>query len=339
MAQLIEVWDEMNSMLAGYSAQQINQLRVILFSVLGKYDLSKKEESTELVEYSDEQKGYNMFFVAKRVEGLSKKTMTYYRDTIDKLLATVQKPLSKITTDDLRWYLAYRQVKHNVSSVTTDNERRIFSSFFGWLSSEEYIPKDICKPLKKVKAPQRKKKAFTEIEIQKIKDGCMKLNGELACKRAIALVEFLLSTGCRVGEITLLKKSDIDLDARTALVFGKGSKERIVYLNQVSKMRLMEYWDVYKDESEFAFAPLKKSSQKNVTVSGLETIIRKLGKISGVSECHPHRFRRTCATIAIKKGMSLIDVQRMLGHESMDTTKIYLDLDDTDLRHQHEKYM
>lgn len=342
MAQLIEVWDEVHTMLAGYSAQQIHQLQAILFSVLGKYDISRKEETTDLVEYDEGMKGYTMFFVAKRVQGLSAKSLNYYKNTIDKLLETVQKPITQITTDDVRWYLAQRQVRDKVSPSTMDNERRIFSTFFGWLSGEGYIPKDICKSIKKVKTPKRKKKAFSEVEVQRIKDACFELETDIEQKRSIALVEFLLSTGCRIGEVSILKKNDIDLENRTALVYGKGCKERIVYLNQISKMRLLEYWDARKYDSEYAFAPLKhrpKQEKGNVSVSALEKSIHDLGKIAGIENCHPHRLRRTCATTAIKKGMSIIDVQRLLGHESMETTKIYLDLDDTDLRYQHEKYM
>lgn len=342
MAQLIEVWDEFHAMLAGYSSQQIHQLQAILFAVLGKYDIERKEECTGLTEYNDDMRGYTMFFVAKRVQGLSPRSLSYYKSEIDKLLSTVQKPIDNITTDDIRFYLAQRQIRDNVSPATMDNERRIFSCFFGWLSGEGYIQKDICKSIKKVKVPRRKKKAFSDVEIQKIKDACLTLDREIDRKRAIAMIEFLLSTGCRVGEVSILKKKDVDMESRTALVLGKGSKERTVYLNQVSKMRLMDYWEARTDDSEYAFAPLRQGrrcGKGNINVSGIEDIIREIGSSAGVEDVHPHRFRRTCATTAIKKGMSVLDVQRMLGHESMDTTKLYLDLDDTDLRYQHEKYM
>ena len=156
-------------------------------------------------------------------------------------------------------------------------------------------------------------------------------------KRAIALVEFLLSTGCRVGEIAALKRENIDLERGTALVFGKGSKERIVYINAVCRLRLLEYWEAVGDNL-YAFCQME-SPYKEWNISGIEIEVRKLGALAGVKDCHPHRFRRTTATIATKKGMSLLDVQRMLGHESADTTRIYLDLDDTDLKHKHEKYL
>ena len=147
-------------------------------------------------------------------------------------------------------------------------------------------------------------------------------------------MEFLLSTGCRVGEIAELTRNAVDLDNGCAIVTGKGNKERTVYITQVAKLRLQEYWEITGDR-QYAFSRLGENVQWSV--SGIEICIRELGKKSGVKNCHPHRFRRTCATLALKKGMAITDVQRMLGHENLDTTKIYLDLDNTDLAYQHTK--
>ena len=250
----------------------------------------------------------------------------------------IPKKLTEYTTDDVRYYLAIREIDDKVSPVTANNERVVLNGFFSWLSNEGHISRNICSPIKQVKKPKKKKKAFTEVEIAKIRDACQKFDKDIKRKRAIAAIEFLLSTGCRANEICSLKIEDLHLETRTATVLGKGSKERTVYLNQVSKLRLQEYFAERTDNSEYVFVSLDKPFNK-LEVSGFEILIREIGKIAGVSNCHPHRFRRTTATTAIKKGMSIVDVQRMLGHESLDTTKIYLDLDDTDLRYQHEKYM
>lgn len=335
---LQKVWSDIYLKLENFDELQKQEIKSIFLSEIGKYDLIEKEPCKELANYNVDMKGYTMFFVAKKVEGLSQKSLKYYKLVIDNLLKKIPKKISQYTTDDLRYYLALRETEDKISPTTADNERRILSVFFEWLSNEEYINKNICSQIKYVKKPKKKKKAFSEIEIAKIKDACQLLGTPILRKRAIALVEFLLSTGCRANEICLLKKEDIDFETRTAVVFGKGSKERTVYLNPVSKMRLQEYFSERTDDCEYAFCSSKKPFTK-VSVSVVENIIETVGKKAGVNNCHPHRFRRTTATMAIKKGMPLIDVQRMLGHENLDTTKIYLDLDDTDLRYQHEKFM
>lgn len=332
------IWIRIFPKLNNYNEFQKDELKTILFSELGNYVIEEKL-CTDIVQYDDDTKGYTMFFVAKKVEGLSEKSLNYYKNVIDTFLGKFSKKLSQFTTDDIRYYLAVREMDDKVSPVTADNERRILSNFFAWLSNEEYISKNICAPIKQIRKPKRKKKAFSDVEITKIKDACQTYkNNVLEKKRAISIVEFLLSTGCRATELCSIKCTDIDLDARTAVVFGKGAKERNVYLNQVTKLRLQEYWKERNNNAEYAFCSTKFPFSK-MSVNTLEKLVKEIGQNANVNNCHPHRFRRTTATKAIKKGMSLVDVQKMLGHESLDTTKIYLDLDDTNLKYQHEKFM
>lgn len=343
------IWNGILEKLSGFDEFQKEQIKMAVFCEIGKYDFSQKAENTELVPFNDENNGYMMFFIAKKVEGLSDRSLKYYRTVIDKFLKIHNKPLKSLTADDIRWYLAKRQMQDNVTAVTANSERRVLHSFFGWLADEMYIDRNICKSIKAIKTRKTKKKAFSEVELQKIRDECLKVRQLDTCmkskadeeqKRNIALVEFLLSTGCRVGEVSGLKREDIDLDNRTALVLGKGNKERTVFLTPTAKMRLVEYWDIAGDK-DFAFAPVRSGGneqKENIRRSGIEIIIREIGKRANVKNCHPHRFRRTCATIAYRKGMSAVDIQKMLGHASLETTRIYLDLDDNDLKYQHDKF-
>lgn len=345
---LNSVWYGIHQNLADYDfdEDEITMIKNAIFCELGRYTFEKKIESTEIVEYNSENKGYTMFFVAKAVEGLSHESLLYYKGIINKFLSLFNKPLDTFCSDDIRWYLAQRQLKDKVSTTTANNERRVLSSFFGWLADEQYIKSNICRPIKNIKTKKTKKKAFTDVEILKIKDACTDIDVVQYCpcgekeinlikKRNLALIEFLLSTACRVGEISGLKRENIDLENRTAVVCGKGNKERTVFLTPTAKTRLMEYWEI-DGKKEYVFSDWRKNEP--IAKSTIERITHAIGERAGVKNCHPHRFRRTCATMAIKKGMSAMDVQRMLGHVSMETTRIYLDLDDSDLKYQHDKF-
>lgn len=337
---LQELWIKMFPLLQCFSSEQLETIKSAVFVTFADCEITEKETTTDIViSESKNQKAIAMFFIAKKVEGLSDKTLRYYRDTVNQFLRIIEKPLELITTDDVRYYLATRQIEDKVSMTSIDNERRIMNSFFEWLSMEDYVNKNPVKPIKKIRFCKKKKNAFSHTDIQRIKDACREFKNVEKQKRAIAVVEFLLSTGCRVAELCGLQTENINLERGTAVVLGKGNKERTVYLNEVSRLRLKEYWECRRFPSIYCFSPLFKSDKLGLEVSGVEILVRELGKISGVSKCHPHRFRRTMATEAIKRGMSITDVQRILGHESLETTKIYLDLNDSDLQFQHQKFL
>lgn len=340
---LQSIWIKMFPMLQAFNNEQRETIKSAVFASLGNCEISEKNVSTDIVVSEEKnQRAISMFFIAKKVEGLSDKTLKYYRGTINKLFRVVSKPVDLMVTDDIRYYLAIRQIEDKISLTSIDNERRIINSFFEWLALEDYVHKNIVKPIKKIRFKKKKKKAFTSVEISKIKDACLSLKTEEKQKRALALIEVLLSTGCRVGEISGLTIDNIDLDIGTAVVLGKGNKERTVYLNDVSKMRLKEYWACRDSQTPFCFSSVaqgKKNFSGQMYIRGIEILVQELGKIAGVPNCHPHRFRRTMASEAIKRGMSVIDVQRILGHESLETTKIYLDLDDSSLKFLHQKYL
>lgn len=306
-------------------------LQDILYVELNNYDIVETTKN-EVVEYnqSENQRAYQMFFISKKVEGCTDKTIKYYGDVLGMFTRTIVKPFTKITTNDLRYYLAMRSTQDKISKVTQDNERRILSSFFVWLTANEYIDKNPMLPIKAIKKEKRIKKPFSEDELELIRNA-------YRTEKEAAVVEFLYSTGCRAGELVDLRIEDLDLNSGKVLVFGKGEKEREVFVGAKCKLALKQYLSSRGNPTS---GPLFHSSRGGaLKYAGIEEIIKKVGKRAGVENCHPHRFRRTTATTALNRGMPLEQVQMMLGHENIATTTIYAISDKASLQYNHKRYV
>ena len=274
----------------------------------------------------------NLFLSAKQVEGCSKKTVTYYKSTINYMLNKVNKDVLNVSTDDLREFLSNHRKERNSSKVTLDNIRRIFSSFFSWLEEEDYIIKNPVKRIHKVKQGRVIKDTLTDEDLEKIRDACIE-------KRDLAMVELLISTGVRVGELVNLNINDIDFYERECVVFGKGESERIVYFDARTKIHLLEYIQSRKDDNPALFVTLNKPHER-LGITGVETRIRELGVKSKINKrVHPHKFRRTLATMAIDKGMSIEHVQKLLGHVQIDTTMGYAMVNQSNVKNSHRKFI
>ena len=271
------------------------------------------------------------FLTAKEVEGCSTKTLRYYDDTLVRALATIGKPIGAIESDDLRRYLNDYETTRHTSKVTIDNIRRIMSSFFSWLEDEDYIVKSPVRRIHRVKTAQLAKETLSDEELETLRDVCEN-------ERDLAVVDLLASTGMRIGELVRLDIADVDLQERECIVTGKGDKQRPVYFDARTKLRLMEYLGTRSDDSSALFVSLD-STAKRVTVSGMELRLRNLGKKAGVSRVYPHKFRRTLATHAIDKGMPIEQVQRLLGHAKIDTTMHYAMVSQNNVKASHRKYL
>lgn len=317
----------------------------ILISKLHNYEIiEKNKEDKELIVYemSESQKQYQMFFIAKKIEGLSDRSLRVYKNSIDKLIKFFHKPFNEITTDDMRYYLANYQRKGTAQAVTIDNERRYLSTFFNWLETEEYIHKSPLRKVKKIKCKKVVKKAFSSKELEMIRMTAEKEPNEYKKRRQLALIEFLLSTGARATELSNTLVTDIDFETGEVLITsGKGNKERMVWLNPRALMRYKEYYENRKGFSQYAFCSLltNKGKCNQLKNAGLETDIRELGKKAGVEKTHPHRFRRTCATNLMRRGMAIAEISKYLGHENISTTQIYLEIRDEDIKQSCEKYL
>ena len=271
------------------------------------------------------------FISSKKVEGCSDKTIHYYKSSIEKLIAAVKKNVCEVATNDIRCYLAEQQEQRGLSKVTIDNLRRIFSSFFSWLEDEDYITKSPVRRIHKVRTDALVKEVLTDENIEVLRDSCQEL-------RDIAMIDLLLSTGMRVGELVKINREDIDFQERQCVVFGKGNKEREVYFNARTKIHLKRYLEQRTDTNPALFVSLHEPHTR-LTISGVEVRLRQLGKRVNLNKVHPHKFRRTLATMAIDKGMPIEQVQKMLGHVKIDTTLHYAMVNQANVKAAHRKFL
>ena len=273
-----------------------------------------------------------MFISAKRIEGCSERTLAYYKTTIEHMLSIIVTPLRQIQTDDLRAYLAEYQLRNNCSKTTVDNIRRNLSSFFSWLEAEDYIIKSPIRRIHKIRTGSKVKETLSEECIEKLRDSCLQI-------RDLAMIDLLYSTGIRVGELVNLNINDINFEERECIVYGKGNKQRKVYFDAKTKVHLKRYLEQRKDYSEALFVTLD-SPFKRLKISGVEIRLRKLGRLASLDQkVHPHKFRRSMATRAIDKGMPIEQVQKLLGHQQIDTTMHYAMVNQSNVKISHRKFI
>ena len=270
------------------------------------------------------------FLDVKALEGCSKATIENYKFNLNKFLLGVGKDPTEIVTQDIRKYLADYKRERSVSNTTLDNMRRVFQSFFTWMHREGYVLKDPCAAVNKIRADKIIKNPYSDEEMELMREAAKNL-------REKAIIEVLYSTGMRIGELEKLNKDDIDFVNGKAIVFGKGAKEREVYFNVKAQLALKKYLENRNDTNEALFVGLQ-SPYNRLKVSTYEKILRELGGRCGV-HCHPHRFRRTCATILLNKGMPIQEVSKILGHAKLETTMIYCEINQQSVAANHKKYM
>lgn len=318
----------MQQMLRYLNNAQMKQLREVMEQTLFHYEVTSVEVKPE----EDDSNGLiAMFIAAKRVEGCSEKTLKYYQTTIEAMVSSLGKNVRHTLTDDLRSYLTNYQSNHLSSRVTIDNIRRILSSFFSWLEDEDYIIKSPVRRIHKVKTVSSIKETYSDEDLEKMRDNCSEL-------RDLAMIDMLASTGMRVGEMFLLNRDDINFAERECVVLGKGSKERIVYFDARAKLHLQEYLDSRKDDNPALFVTLRAPYER-IQIGGIEHRLREMGKRLNIPNVHPHKFRRTLATMAIDKGMPVEQLQRLLGHQRIDTTLQYAMVKQNNVKMSHKKFI
>lgn len=323
----------------GYSDKRMLQaIDQELSFELAKYDFREKVTSLIIRDNSDLEI-IQRYFIAKATAGLSKKSLVLYKTVLDRAFSKIGKHLKDITSDDIRAYLTSQKMG-GACNITIDNERRVLNTFFNWTVIEEYIPKNPVIKIEKIRTEKVIKKPFTEEELEKLR---------ITAKydRDKAIIEFLYSTGCRVSEMVQLNRHDINWDEREVTVIGKGNKERRVFLSSRCIIILKKYLDSRKDSHPALFVThydhwrgdYYKNKVARLKISGVEIMVRTVGEKAGIPKAHPHRIRRTAATFALRRGMPIEQVSKMLGHEDLKTTTIYANSTMDDVKMAHDKYL
>ena len=318
--KVVKILNEMSEYL---SIAQMKKLQEVMLKVCSENEADKVQISNnDFLE---------MFLDAKKIEGCSERTLQYYKVTVAHLLSQTENSVRKVTTEEIRAYLAEYQKNSNCSNVTIDNIRRNISSFFSWLEEEDYILKSPMRRIHKIKTKTVVKSTISDEGIERLRDNCSEI-------RDLAIIDLLYSTGIRVGELVNLNIDDIDLEGRECIVYGKGDKERRVYFDAKAKVQLKDYIESREDDNKALFVTLDAPHDR-LKISGVEIRLRQLGRQLELEKIHPHKFRRTMATRAIDKGMPIEQVQKILGHSQIDTTMQYAMVNQNNVKTSHQKYM
>jgi len=310
---------------------QMEQLDHVLKHSFFNVSVTENKDNSFILNEKSNEEVLNTFISAKRVEGCSKRTLVYYQSTIKNALNTIKKSVKRVTTDDLRQYLAEYQGKGTAGKVSINNIRSILSTFFSWMEDENLILKSPVRRIHKLKIGKMVKETYSDESIEKLRDHC-------DSPRDLAIIDLLTSTGMRVGELVKLNRNDIDFVNRECIVFGKGDRERSVYFDAKAKLHIQDYLATRTDDNPALFVSHFKPFNR-LQISGVEIRLRNLGKKLNISKVHPHKFRRTLATKAIDKGMPIEQVQHLLGHQKIDTTLQYAMINQNNVKISHKKYI
>lgn len=320
---------DMEDSLTDYQLNKLKESLIINFK--GVEFVVKTDELKHQEELDENKNMINSFISSKQVEGCSERTIKYYKEIIEKFVNSFDKSIKQISTNDIRNYLSNYKDNSSCGSTTIDNIRRVLSSFFSWLEDEDYIIKSPVRRIHKIKTAVVVKEVLTDENLEKLRDECENI-------RDLSLIELLISTGMRVGELVNLNINSLNFEDRSCIVLGKGNKEREVYFDAKTKLHLKEYISKRNDSNEALFVSMKEPHQR-LSISGIELIIRTLGINSNINKVHPHKFRRTLATMAIDKGMPVEQVQKLLGHVKIETTMNYALVNQSNVKISHRRYI
>lgn len=304
--------------------------RQLFARISGTVSLYEVKELENFSYHPDIEDKIELYLAAKKLEGLSPKTIKDYRLKLGTFAKHINKLVGDISTNDIRMYLGLYHDKNMASTI--DSKLSTLKSFFSWLQEEEMIVKDPAKKIKPVKGNSRLRTALTVEELELMREACESL-------RERALVEFLYATGCRLDEVHKLDKDDVNWNSLTATVIGKGDKERRVYVSPKTKIHMNKYFLNRKDNEDCLFCTERRPF-KRLGHRAIQEIIQAVGERAGIKKrVHPHLLRHTLATFMVNNGADLITIQKILGHEQLGTTQIYTKLSDENIQNEYRKHL
>ena len=294
-------------------------------AILADYHITREV----MRERSNLRKRINSFLAAKKIDGLSPKTLKNYREMLEAFAAKVDKHITKITTDDIRNYIGHL-AERGLKDSSIQTHINTLRSFFSWPDMEDVIRKNPMRKIKSLKIDRAKaRRPLTAEQLERLRDGCRTYKEK-------ALVEFLVSSGCRLGELVGIQVDAVDWQGRSVVVLGKGNKERTVYFSVRAKLMLQEYLSRRKGgEALFASSRAPYEAMKPRAV---EKVLQKIGERAGEARrVHPHLMRHTFASNALNAGMDITIIQHLLGHTDPKTTLIYAELAPRTVKYEYER--
>lgn len=312
-----------------YTRAQTIEIAAMLDSVAADYEISAK--STELAIVENTAPHVVMIYLSsKRLEGLSDATIDNYYGVLRNFFDIVQKEPEKITTNDLRMFFVTYKTRFEVSDRTLDKYRQILNVFFAWLVDEEYISKNPCKNISAFRYEATPRKSLSRIQLEMLRRLCKD-------PRDLAIVDMLFSTGCRVNELVNMKLSDIDIENRSIHIIGKGRKHNTVYINDNAFLSLKAYLEARKGDSDYIFLS-ERAPYGRISTRSVQNILKGYESQIG-ARLSPHIMRHTMATLSLKAGMKITEVQKVLGHANVSTTQIYAETLQEDVMNAHRRYV
>lgn len=324
-----KIMDVLHRMQTALREEQLMELQNVLYMVFAGCELV--EQTVVQVVDGSWRDDMEDFLMSKALEGKSPETINRYRYELQRLLSYINKGVADVLPGDVSGYMrAYKSIR-KISNLTLKNVRAVYSSFFAWLRDRDRIRKNPMILVEEIKVEKVIKKPYSDEEREKLLRECKSIRDK-------AMLEFMYSTAVRVSELVRLNRSDIKFGTKNLIVYGKGAKERTVYLNDKANLYLQEYLQSRTDSSEALFVSVR-SPHKRLTKAGVEDMIRRIGRRAGVDRAYPHRFRGTSITNALNRGMPLQEAVLFAGHAKAETTMGYWTADKEALQYHHKKYL